>query len=83
MTDSPATVAAEKARAFFDDLWRRGDYWNLEGSLFEQAKYMVGYAKIFSDFIESPEFLDAMLRSLAAQPALLHTAQRRDFATPA
>jgi len=31
------------------------------GGLFEQAKYMVGYAKIFSDFIESPEFLDAML----------------------
>jgi uroporphyrinogen-III decarboxylase len=32
--------------------------------LFEQAKYMVGYAKIFSDFIESPEFLDAMLTKL-------------------
>ena len=25
------------------------------GGLFEQAKYMVGYAKIFSDFIEAPE----------------------------
>lgn len=34
------------------------------GGLFEQAKYMVGYAKIFSDFIESPEFLDAMLTKL-------------------
>jgi len=34
------------------------------GGLFEQAKYMVGYAKIFSDFIESPEFLDAMLKKL-------------------
>ena len=34
------------------------------GGLFEQAKYMVGYAKIFSDFIESPEFLDAMLDKL-------------------
>jgi uroporphyrinogen decarboxylase len=34
------------------------------GGLFEQAKYMVGYAKIFSDFIESPEFLDAMLIKL-------------------
>lgn len=34
------------------------------GGLFEQAKYMVGYAKIFSDFIESPEFLDAMLAKL-------------------
>ncbi|MGI9383765.1 MAG: uroporphyrinogen decarboxylase family protein [Methyloligellaceae bacterium] len=34
------------------------------GGLFEQAKYMVGYAKIFSDFIESAEFLDAMLIKL-------------------
>ena len=34
------------------------------GGLFEQAKYMVGYAKIFSDFIESPDFLDAMLHKL-------------------
>jgi len=34
------------------------------GGLFEQAKYMVGYAKIFSDFIESPDFLDAMLVKL-------------------
>jgi len=34
------------------------------GGLFEQAKYMVGYAKIFSDFIESPDFLDAMMVKL-------------------
>ena len=34
------------------------------GGLFEQAKYMVGYAKIFSDFIESADFLDAMLHKL-------------------
>ena len=34
------------------------------GGLFEQAKYMVGYAKIFSDFIESPDFLDALLFKL-------------------
>ncbi len=34
------------------------------GGLFEQAKYMVGYAKIFSDFIEAPEFLEAMLIKL-------------------
>ena len=34
------------------------------GGLFEQAKYMVGYAKIFSDFIESPEFLEALLTKL-------------------
>jgi uroporphyrinogen decarboxylase len=34
------------------------------GGLFEQAKYMVGYAKIFSDFIESPQFLDALLHKL-------------------
>jgi SAM-dependent methyltransferase len=43
VADRPAAAAAadaaEKARAFFDDLWRRGDYWNLEGSAFEQAKY--------------------------------------------
>src|SRR5689334_5412466 len=38
MTDT-AAIAGEKARTFFDDLWRRGDYWNLEGSAFEQAKY--------------------------------------------
>lgn len=34
------------------------------GGLYEQAKYMVGYAKIFSDFIESPKFLDALLTKL-------------------
>ena len=34
------------------------------GGLYEQAKYMVGYAKIFSDFIESPQFLDALLTKL-------------------
>lgn len=34
------------------------------GGIFEQAKYMVGYAKIFSDFIESPEFLDALMAKL-------------------
>ncbi len=34
------------------------------GGLFEQAKYMVGYAKIFSDFIESPDFLEALLTKL-------------------
>jgi SAM-dependent methyltransferase len=37
VSDNPA--AAERARAFFDDLWGRGDYWNLESSAFEQAKY--------------------------------------------
>jgi len=35
-----------------------------KGGLFEQAKYMVGYAKIFSDFIESGEFLEALLTKL-------------------
>ena len=34
------------------------------GGIFEQAKYMVGYAKIFSDFIESPEFLEALMIKL-------------------
>jgi SAM-dependent methyltransferase len=32
-------VIHEKARAFFEDLWGRGDYWNLEGSQFESQKY--------------------------------------------
>ena len=30
----------QKARAFFEDLWRRGDPWNFESSGFEQDKYM-------------------------------------------
>ena len=34
------------------------------GGIFEQAKYMVGYAKIFSDFIESPKFLEALMVKL-------------------
>jgi SAM-dependent methyltransferase len=29
----------EKARDFFEDLWKRGDPWSLESSPFEQAKY--------------------------------------------
>ena len=29
----------EKARAFFEELWNRGDPWDLETSEFEQAKY--------------------------------------------
>lgn len=29
----------EKARAFFEGLWKRGDPWDLESSAFEQAKY--------------------------------------------
>ena len=29
----------EKARAFFEDLWKPGDPWKLESSEFEQAKY--------------------------------------------
>lgn len=31
--------AAERARGFFDDLWKDGDYWQLETSAFEQARY--------------------------------------------
>ena len=34
------------------------------GGIFEQAKYMVGYAKIFSDFIEAPEFIAALFKKL-------------------
>jgi SAM-dependent methyltransferase len=29
----------EKAKAFFDGLWNRGDFWELESSPFEAAKY--------------------------------------------
>ena len=29
----------EKAQSFFEDLWKRGDPWELETSEFEQAKY--------------------------------------------
>lgn len=37
MTDRKLT--SRKAHAFFDDLWKRGDPWDLEGSEFEQDKY--------------------------------------------
>lgn len=33
------TDSAAKATAFFDDLWRQGDPWQLETSDFERAKY--------------------------------------------
>ncbi len=32
-------ILHRKAQAFFEDLWNRGDPWDLEASLFEQAKY--------------------------------------------
>jgi SAM-dependent methyltransferase len=31
--------ADEKAHAFFEDLWRAGDYWELESSPFEDARH--------------------------------------------
>lgn len=37
MNDREQTSA--KARAFFDDLWSRGDFWGLESSEFERARY--------------------------------------------
>jgi SAM-dependent methyltransferase len=36
---SERKVITQKAGAFFDDLWNRGDPWKLETSEFEQAKY--------------------------------------------
>lgn len=36
---SGRAAVRERARAFFDDLWRQGDFWSLERSKFEQAKY--------------------------------------------
>jgi SAM-dependent methyltransferase len=35
---SPGAVH-DKARAFFENLWRQGDFWNLERSKFERGKY--------------------------------------------
>jgi SAM-dependent methyltransferase len=32
-------IIDEKARTFFEELWKRGDPWELESSEFEQAKY--------------------------------------------
>jgi 2-polyprenyl-3-methyl-5-hydroxy-6-metoxy-1,4-benzoquinol methylase len=29
----------KKAKEFFDDLWRHGDFWQLETSEFERGKY--------------------------------------------
>ena len=34
------------------------------GGIFEQAKYMRGYAKIFEDFIMEPEFVHALFKKL-------------------
>ncbi len=34
------------------------------GGIFEQAKYMRGYAKIFEDFVIEPEFVHALFRKL-------------------
>jgi uroporphyrinogen decarboxylase len=34
------------------------------GGIFEQAKYMRGYAKIFEDFITEPEFVHALFKKL-------------------
>lgn len=37
MTDSK--TVHDKAQSFFENIWKRGDFWDLEGSDFEQAKY--------------------------------------------
>ena len=37
MTD--AATPADRARTFFEGLWQQGDYWSLETSPFEAAKY--------------------------------------------
>jgi SAM-dependent methyltransferase len=36
----------QKAQAFFEDLWRSGDPWDLENSEFEQAKYAHQFAML-------------------------------------
>ena len=46
----------QKARAFFDDMWKSGDPWKLETSEFEQDKYMRQLALLkgrrFADVLE-------------------------------
>jgi SAM-dependent methyltransferase len=39
-------ITDEKARVFFEDLWQRGDPWELESSEFEKAKYARQYAML-------------------------------------
>ena len=34
-----AAASSDHARTFFDGLWQQGDYWSLESSPFEAAKY--------------------------------------------
>jgi SAM-dependent methyltransferase len=36
---SQRAAVHQKAESFFEDLWKRGDFWELESSEFEQAKY--------------------------------------------
>ena len=36
---SKGDLTNEKARAFFEDLWRKGDPWELESSEFEQSRH--------------------------------------------
>jgi SAM-dependent methyltransferase len=36
---SDSDAVRGKAHRFFEDIWKRGDFWNLEESDFEQAKY--------------------------------------------
>jgi predicted TPR repeat methyltransferase len=33
------TIPDDRARQFFDSLWNQGDYWKLETSAFDQARY--------------------------------------------
>jgi len=37
--DSKRADAGQKGKQFFEDIWARGDFWNLEQSPFEHAKY--------------------------------------------
>jgi SAM-dependent methyltransferase len=39
MTEAERAQIREKARSFFDDLWKRGDPWELETSPFEEQRY--------------------------------------------
>lgn len=86
----------EKARAFFEDLWKRGDPWELESSEFEQAKYMrqlsmldqYRYARALEIGCGAGSFtrllagITEQVVALDISPTAIECAARRDLAQP-
>jgi SAM-dependent methyltransferase len=62
-----------KARAFFDDLWRKDDYWALETSTFERDKYARQLERVadrtYRNVLEIGCGSGLFSRALAAGPA--------------